>query len=103
MSVPKKSKSYHFHEREIEYFFVIVKDSCLICNVSVFLPKKGNLALHGNKSVNRKIKFKELKPKVAAQQSTAKPRSHSNNATISSFMVSNLTAKNANISLKGNL
>jgi hypothetical protein len=76
----------------------MVKDNCcLISNVSVSLPQKDNLALHSNKydadfppkSVNRKIKFKELKSKLAAQQQTmAKPRSHSNHATISSFKVS---------------
>jgi hypothetical protein len=49
MSVPKKSKSYHFHEEwEIEYLIVMVKDKCccLICNASVSLPKKGNLERH---------------------------------------------------------
>jgi hypothetical protein len=41
MSVPKKNKTYHFHDEwEIEYFFVMVKDKCcLICNTSVSLPK----------------------------------------------------------------
>jgi hypothetical protein len=119
MSVPKKSKTYHFHDKwEIEYFFFMVKDKCyLICNTSVSLPKKGNLerhynALHSNnhdvefppKSEIRKLTLKELKLKLAAQQQLmAKPRSHSNNATISSFKVSNLIVQNANLSLKGNL
>jgi hypothetical protein len=51
MSVPKKSKTYHFHnECKIEYLFVMVKDKrCLICNASVSLPKKkGNLERHYN-------------------------------------------------------
>jgi hypothetical protein len=50
MSVPKKSKTYHFHDEwEIKYFFVMVKDKCcLICNASVSLPKKDNLVCHYN-------------------------------------------------------
>jgi hypothetical protein len=98
MSVPKKSKTYHFHDEwEIEYLFVMVKDKCccLICNASVSFQKKVNLerhynALHSNKydadfplkSEIRKLKLKELKSKLAAQQQLMeKPRSISNNAT----------------------
>lgn len=97
MSIPKKSKTYHFHDDwEMEYLFVMVKDKCcLICNASVSLPKKGNLECHYNalhsykydvdfppKSEIRKRKLKELKSKLAAQQQLmAKPRSLSNNAT----------------------
>jgi hypothetical protein len=51
-----------------------------------------------------KFKLRELKSKLAAQELLmAKPRSHSNNATISSFKVSNLIIKNGNLSLQGNL
>jgi hypothetical protein len=103
MSVPKKSKTYHFHnELEIEYMFVKVKDNCccLICNASVSLQEKGNLerhtcnnAFHCNKyeydadlppkSEIPKLKLRELKSKLGAQQQLmAKPRSLSNNATI---------------------
>jgi hypothetical protein len=78
---------------------------CLICNGSVSLPTKGNLerpynALHSNKydadfspkSEIRKLTLKELISKLAAQQQLmAKPRSLSNNATKSSFKVSNLS------------
>lgn len=47
------------------------------------------------KSDIRKHKLKQLKSKLAAQQQLlAKPSSHSNNATISSFKVSNLIVKN---------
>lgn len=111
MNAHKKTKTYHFHDVwEIEYFFVMVKDKCccLICNASVSLPKKGNLERHYNalhrskfdgdfplKSDIRKHKLKQLKSKLAAQQQLlAKPSSHSNNATISSFKVSNLIVKN---------
>jgi hypothetical protein len=44
--VPKKRKTYHFHDEwEIKYYLVMVKGKCcLICNVSVSFPKKnGNL------------------------------------------------------------
>jgi hypothetical protein len=67
------------------------------------LPKKRHYnALHSNKydadfpskSEISNLKLKELKLKLAAQQHLmAKPRSLSNNATISSFKVSNLTVK----------
>jgi hypothetical protein len=110
MCIPKKSKTYHFYDEcKIEYLFVMVKDkcSCLICNASVSLPEIGNLERHYNtfysnkydadfppKSEIRKLKLKELKPKLAAQQQLmAKPRSLSNNATKSSFKVSNLIVK----------
>jgi hypothetical protein len=83
MSVPEKSRTYHFHDEwKIEYFVVIVKDKCcLICNASVSLPIKGNLECHYNalcsnkydadfppKSEIRKLKLKELKSKLLAQQ-----------------------------------
>jgi hypothetical protein len=103
-SVPKKSITYHFHDEwEIEYFFVMLNNKCccLICNASVFLSKKDNLkrrydALHSNKydvdfppkSEICKLNLKELKSKLVVQQQLmAKPRSHSNSATISSFKV----------------
>jgi hypothetical protein len=91
MTVPRKSNMYHFHDEwEIEYFFVLVKNKCcccLICNASVLLPKNGNLeryynALHTNKyevdfppkSEIHKLKLKELKSKLVAQQQLmAKP------------------------------
>jgi hypothetical protein len=92
MSIPKKSKTYHFHgEWEIEYFFVMVKDKCccLICNASVSLPKKSNLerhynALHSNKydadfpskSEICKLKIKELKLKLATQQQLWQNQGH---------------------------
>jgi hypothetical protein len=102
MSDPKESKTYQFHDEwEMEYLFVMVKDKCcLICNASVSLPKKDNLERHYNslnsnkydadfppKSEIRKVKLKELKSKLAAQQLMAKPGSLSNNATRSSFKV----------------
>jgi hypothetical protein len=46
------------------------------------------------KSEVRKSKLEELKSKLASQQKLmAKPGSHSNSATISSFKVSNLIVK----------
>jgi hypothetical protein len=83
MSIPKKSKTYHFQDEwEIECLFVMVKGKCcLIYNASVSLPKMGNLERHYNafhsnkydadfpsKSEIRKLKLKELKPKLDAQQ-----------------------------------
>jgi hypothetical protein len=42
MSVPKKRQTYNFYDKwEIELFFVIVKDKCLISNASVSLAKRG--------------------------------------------------------------
>jgi hypothetical protein len=81
------------------------------------LPKEGNLEHHYNalhsskyevdfppKSESHKLKLKELKSKLAAQQQLmAKPRSHSNNATISSFKVSNLMVKKCKSFIEGEL
>jgi hypothetical protein len=81
----KKSKTYHFHDEwEIEYFSIMVKDKyfSLICNASLFFPKKGNLeshynALHSNKydaDFPPKSEIPQLKLKselVAQQQLTA--------------------------------
>lgn len=80
----KRQKTYHFHkEWEEDYFFVISnsKCMCLICQAIISLPKKGNLERHFTtmhkryendfpaQSELRKIKLKELKSQLAAQQS----------------------------------
>jgi hypothetical protein len=63
------------------------------------LARNGNLERHYDanfppKSEIHKLKLKELKSKSAAQQQLKpKPRSLSNNATISSFKVSGLIVK----------
>jgi hypothetical protein len=82
MSVPKKSKTYDFHDEwEIEYLFVMVRGKCcsLTYNTSVSLSKKDKIerqcnALHTNKNDAdfppkteiRKLKLKDFKTKLAA-------------------------------------
>jgi hypothetical protein len=106
MSVPKKSKTYQFHDEwEIEYFFVMVKDKCccLICNASVSFPKKANLELHYNTLHNNKYDA-DFKPKSEISCSTAvdgKSRLLSNNATISFFKVCNLIVKKCKLFTEG--
>jgi hypothetical protein len=88
----------HYGERQV---------FCLIRNASVSSTKRGNLerhsdVLHSNKydtdfppkSEIHKLKLKELKSKLAAQQQLmAKTKVSFNNASISSFKVSCLTIK----------
>lgn len=108
-SSAKKSKTYHYHsEWEEEFFFVMVKDKCvcLICNSSVALPKRANVERHFKTthskyatdfpfgSENRKIKVRELKSSLSAQQSFfTKPDSKSKAATLASFAVTEILIK----------
>ncbi len=109
MTEAKKEKTYHFHsEWEEDYFFVYSnsKSICLIYNVSVALPKRGNFERHF-KMLHKRYKMdfppnsalctqkvRELKGQLAAQQSIfTRPNTKSNTATIASYRVSHVLAK----------
>ena len=105
----KKQKTYNFHnEWEELYFFTMSKGKCLclICRVTVALPKKGNLqrhflTLHKNYEndypVNtefRKQKLKELKNQLTTQQLfLKKPIHQSKMATEASYAIAYVMAK----------
>ncbi|XP_067937246.1 general transcription factor II-I repeat domain-containing protein 2A-like [Watersipora subatra] len=105
----KRQKTYHFHkEWEEDYFFVISnsKCMCLICQAIISLPKKGNLERHFTtmhkryendfpaQSELRKIKLKELKSQLAAQQSIfTRPNTRGKAAKIASYRVCQVLAK----------
>lgn len=108
-SSAKKSKTYHYHsEWEEEFFFVMFKDKCLclICNSKVALPKRANVERHFKTthtkyatdfpfgSEGRKIKVRELKSSLSAQQSFfTKPDSKSKAAALASFAVAEILIK----------
>ncbi|KAK7939582.1 hypothetical protein WMY93_002908 [Mugilogobius chulae] len=105
----KKAKTYHFHvEWEEDFFFTqsFSKCICLICKVSIAIPKKGNVERHFRtvhkkydsdyppKSEIRKKKISELKTQLSGQQSRLlRPNSRAKASTEASFRVSHLLIK----------
>lgn len=77
----KKPKTYNFHtEWEEEFFVITFKDKCvcLICNISMSIPKKGNIHRHSTTthknfcdaplgSEIRKKKLNDLKSRLKQQ------------------------------------
>lgn len=110
MSALRKRKLYIFNDDwEEEFFFTMIKDKCicLICRASVALPKRGNLERHYKtmqtkyendfplKSELRRRKVHDLKNGLKAEQAMfTKPVHQSKAATIASFKISYLLAKN---------
>jgi hypothetical protein len=104
----KRSKTYYFNEKwKINYFFIMANEKCccLICNISVAMPKKGNLEryfniIHDNYESDyllnpseRNKKFQELKfGLIAPRNIFSKPFNQSRSATIASFIVSHKIA-----------
>lgn len=109
MSAAKKSKTYHFNaEWEEEFFFVMMKEKCicLICQVVLAIPKRGNLERHYKtmhsthvkdfplKSEVRKCKLKDLKRSLSGQQAMfTRPLEQSKAATAASFKICHVLAK----------
>ncbi|XP_023309706.1 general transcription factor II-I repeat domain-containing protein 2-like [Anoplophora glabripennis] len=110
MSGPKKSKTYHFNpEWEEEFFFTMVKEKCvcLICRFAIATPKRGNLERHyetvhkkhadsfPRNSDLRKSKLKDMKRCLAGEQAMfTKPLEKSKAATVASYKISHILAKN---------
>lgn len=109
MSAPKHKKTYHFHGEWEEQFFVVMhKDKCicLICNMNLAIPKKGNIERHFTTvhrgfqseapvgSELRKKKLSSLKSKLQLQQSCfVKPVETALAANVASFHVSQVLMK----------
>ena len=109
MSAVKRKKTYHFNEEwELAYFCLMVNNNCtcLICNLALALPKKGNIerhfmTRHANYNDDfplgsevRKIKFNELKSNLRGQQRSLKLFCTSSKATtLASFKASCFLAK----------
>lgn len=110
MSAAKKKKTYFFNDDwEEEFLFIMIKDKCmcLICRTSIALAKRGNLERHYKtmhtkyeidfplKSELRKRKVQDLKNDLKAQQAMfTQPVHQSKAATIASFKISYILAKN---------
>jgi len=115
----KKQKTYHFHnEWQDLYCFTMYKDKCLclICRVTIALPKKGNLerhfsSLHNNYENDyplntelRKQKIKELQNQLTAQQLLfQKPMHQSKMATEASYVITYVLAKHKKPYLDGEI
>ena len=109
MSAVKRKKTYNFNEEwELAYFCLMVNNNCtcLICNLALALPKKGNIerhfmTRHANYNDDfplgsevRKIKFNELKSNLLGQQRSLKLFCTSSKATtLASFKASCFLAK----------
>lgn len=109
MSAPKHKKTYHFHGEWEEQFFVVMhKDKCicLICNMNLAIPKKGNIERYFTTvqrgfqseapvgSELRKKKLSSLKSKLQLQQSCfVKPVETALAANVASFHVSQVLMK----------
>jgi len=119
MSALKRRKTYYFNEKwELDYFCIMINENCtcLICNASLALPKKGNLERHfmtrhakynadyplGSEA--RKMKVNDLKSNVHGQQRGLKKFCTSSRATtIASFKASFFLAKKGKVFSEGEL
>ena len=104
MSAVKRKNAYHFNEEwELAYFCLMVNNNCtcLICNLALALPNKGNIEIHfmtRQSNYNddfplgsevRKIKYNELKSRLRGQQRSLKPFCTSSKATTSASFKGN--------------
>ncbi|KAL1492435.1 hypothetical protein ABEB36_010687 [Hypothenemus hampei] len=105
----KKPKTYHYHDEWEEEFFFAMKNNkciCIICLLSVALPKRANVERHfrtvhkqyeNNYPLGteiRKAKVKQLMMQLSMQQSYfMRSNTKSKSATMASFKVAEILTK----------